>query len=832
MVVSVVEDVLVVDDIDKFKALSLESQLENLKNVKLKILGNDKDKERLIKNGSLANLVDILRDDSDLQFQVLKDVAVVISSFSYSKKNSNYLVQQNIIEILILSCISHYSLCEYHFKTLINILSFHPELKIDLSTESGSDLIRLFIKIISNKSTNTLLLFSTCILLPYLSASYLTPLVKPILNKLSLLLKPIFYYVFKENNTESNISNYDNCFSNDIPPNSPPHSIIPNEVSPLLYSLAHIIPELDSFKLSKPIYYCLTSFLKNESLNIRLAALNVLTLYSKYNLTENIKEINYKKLVPPLINLIDTTKSFSYEEFTINSNYRVKQNMTPLYLLSILCKEDDIIIDYLANCKVIDEICDIIIKNYSLTTKTKSEDALHKVSFCFLILSGICSSREHYREQVIKFKLSPITVDILSNHIKILAQYNKVVEIGQKPKNADLVLQLSNSITLSTCYFIRSLSRSVSLLRTYLLDLKITDLLLKILKQPQVITDDCDLKDGEVILKSVVLGIISNFVLDFSAFKEDIVKSEISSLLAEFITTSDYDMIKIYSLAMIRNFLYGINDNSTKDKFINKISLEKIFELCYSPNVKIQEQCFNIIRNLCSGSLNYSDKIISEFNISKIAKLQKEKGFLDFLNKKLSTLDPAKDVELMSSICYILVHLAASNENNRSRLMANISLLKTLLRVLDDYKVDSKIKLPCIWIIINLTWKDDTSPIDNDSSSTPEEDADEEDDQEEVEADAEAEVDDDVDADVDDDDDVMDVDEELPSKVPKNSNNNSDISNRNNNNVVRKSSARQRVRKLTDMGFYSTIKNFINSSYSLDIKERAKTALFQLNAYE
>lgn len=766
-------------DVAQFTVLDVDGQLELLKRIKFNILGNDRAKEILIENGTFQVIVDLL-GRGEVELVVLKELSVLISLFSFKKENVSKLIAAGAIRCLISSCLNQQALYLGNLKALINILSLSSETHIDLRSSLGKDLIKLLLRILDRRNGHDLsLVFTACILIPYLPLHYLIPLVPAIFSQLSVLLKPVFTHISRDSSFEPTFVNYDNCLIDQSLPLSPPKLMIPNEVSPLLYSLAHIIPVVGSkFKLPKPLYFCLTALLTNESMNIRLLALNVLTFYSKYHLAGETKEVNYKKLVPPLINLVDQTRNFEYEEFTATSNYRIKHEMTPLFLLSILCKEDDILIDYLANCRIIDKVCEIIISNYNLSSTFKTEDTLNKVSDCFLILSGICSSREHYREEIVKYDLSVILSDILIRHYNILEE---IQTSSVKQKNVDFVFELSNTVALSVCYFIRSLSRSVSLLRTYLLDLKITDLLVKLLRFPDLDSISDDLAGAQVVLKSVILGIISNFILDFSALKEDVLKNDISHAIALFIDDSNHDLLRISSLTLVGNYLSGISDKRSKDKFIGLISVNKIFELCYDDNSKVQERCFSIIRNLCLCSPSHGKKVMKGFVNSPLAKAHGDTDFLLFLTKKLILSDPHTDVDLVSNICYILVHLALSNERNRSAIVENHNLLHMIYSLLDDRQKtvsESKIVSPCIWLLINLTWKDETSSSESE---------------------------------------LEEIDVEIsprPLREP-----------------VKLLNAAERSAQLDKMGFHAIMTRLTREALTLDNRERSKTALVQLRPH-
>jgi hypothetical protein len=134
-------------------------------------------------------------------------------------------------------------------------------------------------------------------------------------------------------------------------------------------------------------------------------------------------------------------------------------------------------------------------------------------------------------------------------------------------------------------------------------------------------------------------------------------------------------------------------------------------------DVLVQEQGLNFIRNLICGtdSSDMVDYIFREFGQDKLfeiltAKLR-SRPVDSFQRDRRSVGNTPKMVEphqeIVLSVCYILVHLAASQPRHRQLLISQTELLKEVVPLFNHHSME--IRQCCAWIIINLTHMDDQS---------------------------------------------------------------------------------------------------------------------------
>lgn len=134
-------------------------------------------------------------------------------------------------------------------------------------------------------------------------------------------------------------------------------------------------------------------------------------------------------------------------------------------------------------------------------------------------------------------------------------------------------------------------------------------------------------------------------------------------------------------------------------------------------DLAVQKEGLDFIRNLICGpgAPEMIDLIFRELGQDKIfdmlaAKLR-PRVINTFRRDSRSTETGIKLVqpppEIMISVCYIIVHIAAGHPKHRQLLIAQSELLKLLVPLFLHTK--REIRVCCAWLVINLTWVDDQS---------------------------------------------------------------------------------------------------------------------------
>lgn len=136
-----------------------------------------------------------------------------------------------------------------------------------------------------------------------------------------------------------------------------------------------------------------------------------------------------------------------------------------------------------------------------------------------------------------------------------------------------------------------------------------------------------------------------------------------------------------------------------------------------SDELAIQKEGLDLLRNLLCGTgasemINFVFRELGQDRLFEMlaAKLR-PRVFNAFNRDRRSSENGVRHVqpqhEIVLSICYIIVHIAAGDSRQRQVLMAQTELLKLIMPLFNH--PDSEIRCCCVWICINMTWKDDNS---------------------------------------------------------------------------------------------------------------------------
>ncbi|MCJ1288112.1 hypothetical protein MMC26_007467 [Xylographa opegraphella] len=134
-------------------------------------------------------------------------------------------------------------------------------------------------------------------------------------------------------------------------------------------------------------------------------------------------------------------------------------------------------------------------------------------------------------------------------------------------------------------------------------------------------------------------------------------------------------------------------------------------------DILVQEQGLNFIRNLICGqdATEMIDYIFRELGQDKLFEILASKlrpKVVDaFSRDRRSAGNGVKHIppqqEILTSVCYILVHLAAGSPRHRQLLISQTELLKLVVPLFSHHSAE--VRTCCAWIVINLTYTDNQS---------------------------------------------------------------------------------------------------------------------------
>ncbi|ETN44264.1 uncharacterized protein HMPREF1541_10815 [Cyphellophora europaea CBS 101466] len=318
----------------------------------------------------------------------------------------------------------------------------------------------------------------------------------------------------------------------------------------------------------------------------------------------------------------------------------------------------------------------------------------------------------------------------------------------------------SASTILAACGTVRALTRSVTALRTKLVDMEVAKTVIRLMSNP----------DPEVRIAAT--KVLANLAMDFSPMKESVgdtavvkklceqahsanarlrlesiwalkqlvvnasktLKFEVvnelgSSWIRLLIRTDPYDIPGGEVIGLIVDKDYPPRVNASEDTIMSEDSdgedttpfadasphpfePEDDFNR-HTPedDLAIQEQVLDLLRNLFCGD-TASDLV--DYVLGQMGKTE----FFDILRKRLvgrklygatrkDTIESPAPIGIVSKVLYIVVHIAACSQRWRKNLVSEMTLLKVVLGFHGHPERD--IRTQICWLAINLMFEDDVS---------------------------------------------------------------------------------------------------------------------------
>ncbi|KAI9699327.1 MAG: hypothetical protein M1836_002937 [Candelina mexicana] len=164
----------------------------------------------------------------------------------------------------------------------------------------------------------------------------------------------------------------------------------------------------------------------------------------------------------------------------------------------------------------------------------------------------------------------------------------------------------------------------------------------------------------------------------------------------------------------------------------NRARLAAIQELETNPvrqarkdDLAVQEQGLDFMRNLICGKdapemIDFLFDKLGQDRVFDILASKLRSRVVNAFNrdKRHSTSSSGNEPriihpqpEIIISVCYVLMHIAAGSAKHRQLLMSQPELLKLLLPLFSHS--NRAIRVGCVWVVINLTWMDNEGDIPN-----------------------------------------------------------------------------------------------------------------------
>ncbi|RKF73064.1 putative armadillo repeat protein [Golovinomyces cichoracearum] len=421
---------------------------------------------------------------------------------------------------------------------------------------------------------------------------------------------------------------------------------------------------------------------------------------------------------------------------------------------------------------------------------------VHKIKVRETTLKAIAALvpfKEEYRKSIVDQGLMPYIVESMSPNAskpspKINLKSDKIHSETQNTSDEGSYGKNPTSVLIAACGAVRALSRSVSVLRTTLIDNGVAEPVFRLLKHPE----------NEVQIAATATVI--NLLTDVSPMRDTIAKAGVLKILCEH-AKSVNPKLRLNAVWALKHFVQGVNNEmkrqcveelghgwlvhlicddiedlallSSKDNeqrlasgnnlsdedtemehigeqintnfgksdsqakkyktsTIRSISIQRAelrlaalrdaeldpAKRARKDDVAIQEQGLDFIRNLIGGvghgtettdMIDYLLDILGQDRVFEILASKLRPKAINPYNRKTSGSGESKVIppqaEIIISVGYILVHMAASIPRHRQLVIAQTELLKLLVPQFNHSSVEVRIAL--CWLVNNLTWMDD-----------------------------------------------------------------------------------------------------------------------------
>ena len=307
--------------------------------------------------------------------------------------------------------------------------------------------------------------------------------------------------------------------------------------------------------------------------------------------------------------------------------------------------------------------------------------------------------------------------------------------------HVDLSPLYNSELTLAWLLLLKSFSRSVAALKTTLKRNKIAELSLMLLRGTYDIIKECypagkTLLETEMKIMGLALGCTSNFVIEFADIQDYLLDSGIITFAKDLLADplfnpgvewTDFQRreafrdisvteVKTNILWLLRHLVYNSQDQN-KLNLLERIDLSTILSFTNDPSWSVQEQCFQLLRNLSCNSKRVIDILLETFERQAPPLESASAGsspFFYFLVQKMHALDTSKAAQCktLEAILYMIVNIAAVDETKKQLVIEQDEILKILCIILEEspvqnarkYGNNNELKLATLWILHNLLW--------------------------------------------------------------------------------------------------------------------------------
>ena len=262
-----------------------------------------------------------------------------------------------------------------------------------------------------------------------------------------------------------------------------------------------------------------------------------------------------------------------------------------------------------------------------------------------------------------------------------------IVELNVLPNITSGLFDKDPKVVLSSIKCIRSLSRSVKVLRRDIADESVGIQLLQLLGS----------EDNEI--RRCASATVGNLVLEFSLLRTTILARGGTKALIKLLLVDDEELRK-NALLTFKNILFKA-DSDTKTAVMDELEYDRLQILCNDKHPRVRELAMTIVRNLA-----YSDSTDSrKEHLDALFAATKGK-LIPLLSESLK--EESENSEVGVQALYAVVNIASGTESHKASLMRSDIpqlILKWFLHQ------DERARIAAVWCAINLSWRERPVPL-------------------------------------------------------------------------------------------------------------------------
>ena len=237
----------------------------------------------------------------------------------------------------------------------------------------------------------------------------------------------------------------------------------------------------------------------------------------------------------------------------------------------------------------------------------------------------------------------------------------RVVECAPAFLGTILLPSLSSyavGVQIAACRLVRLLSRTIGILRTSLFDAGVAERMLALLAE-----------DDNELIHAEVLAAICNLLVKFSPMKQFLLEHGGVEILAQY-ARSAHGAVRLNALCAIKNAVWD-SDSSLKERMMDLFGWDYLAEMTRSPDVSIQRQALNIVRNLMSSPFATTDCADIEMTLTRLG----EERLFGAIDNAVWSLQNDAATE---QAAFILANLASGSDRHRALVIDRPNLMDAL----------------------------------------------------------------------------------------------------------------------------------------------------------